>query len=490
MSYALEIRNPRSWLFALVVAAAAALRLHALDRFSYWFDEIVHTFWLNGDSAFFWRSIRFDAMHPPLDYLLGRALEMAHPTDWTRKLLPVLWGVLAVAGFSRLITRRVGFRAGILAAVLLAFAPFHVRYSQELLPYSLGICFLVAALLALDRFLERPGVARLLLLFMACLGALYTLYLAAFVLAVAAFGMLLEDAFSPVEARRSAARRFLLFSPLFAAGLFVAYLPWWPVVLEAARRPGPIPAAPVSFDRAARTLSFFAFAEQEGVAARPRDLVYLALCALGLFVALRRPGARFLAFWAVAGLAAIEALYQIHPYWDEARRYLPAAVALPALAALTLAAAARSRKGGVVLAFGLAAILFFDGASLRDYFRHGRQDWRPLGAFLRARPAGEQIFAENQWSQICTAYYVVGREWLFDGGRHGRPISNLDGEIARLTYSWPPGKLAWLVIEGNPQRQELRAWARQFEEIPFPTADAARLYRLDPSRRDESLAGR
>jgi hypothetical protein len=490
VSYHLRIRNLRFWLSAIVVAAAAALRLHALDRFSYWFDEIVHAFWLNGDSDFFWRSIRFDAMHPPLDYLLGRTLEAVHPADWARKLLPVLWGVLAVVAFSRLITRRAGSVAGILAGVLLAFAAFHVRYSQELRPYSLGVCFLVAALLALDGFLEHPGAIRLIFLFLACLGALYTLYLAAFVLAIAACGILVEDAFSRSETRRSAARRFLLFSPLFAAALFIAYLPWWPVVLEAARRPGPIPAAPVSFERVAQTLSFFAFGVQEGVGARPRDLAYLALCALGVLVAIQRPGVRFLALWTVGGLVAIEALYQMHPYWDEARRYLPAALALPGLAALALAEAARLRPGRPLLAFALGAILFFDGAALRDYFGRGRQDWRPLGVFLRSRSAGEQIFTENQWSQICTAYYVVGRKWLFDGGRHGRPVSNLDGEIARLTYSWPAGKTAWLVIEGNPQKQDLRGWAKQFEEIPFPTADGARVYRLDPARRDTALAGR
>lgn len=477
-------------MLAIVVACAAALRLHALDRFSYWFDEIVHAFWLNGDSTFFWRSIRFDAMHPPLDYMLGRILETAHPADWTRKLLPVLWGVLAVAAFSRLIARRAGPRSGLLAGAFLAFAPFHVRYSQELRPYSLGALFLILSLLALDRFLERPGIRRLFLLYLACLGTLYTLYMAAFVLAVAAGGLLAEDALSKLPDRRAAARRFLLASPLFAGALFIAYLPWWPVVLDAARRPGPIPAEAIGFERAARTLSFFAFASREGVPARPGDFAYLALCALGLLPAIRRPGTRFLAVWALAGLTAIETLYQLHPYWDEARRYLPAALALPALAALPLATATRSRTGRVLVAACVGAILLFDGAALRDYYRNGRQDWRPLGAFLRARPAGEQIFTENQWSQICTAFYVAGPGWLADGGRHGRPVSNLDGEIARLTYSWPPGKTAWLVIEGNPQRQEIRAWARQFAEIPFSTADGARVYRLDPMRREAALTGR
>jgi len=490
VAYAHRIRKSEEWLFGIVVAAAAAVRLHALDRFSYWFDEIVHAFWLNGDCAFFWRSIRFDAMHPPLDYLLGRALEISHPADWVRKLLPVLWGVVAVAAFSRLIARRAGPLAGIIAGLLLAFAPFHVRYSQELRPYSLGICFLVSALLALDRYLERPSTLRLAVLYLSCVATLYTLYLAGFVLAIAASGLLLEDAFTGGPERARAARRFLLFSPVFAAAVFAAYLPWWPVVLEASRRPGPVRASAVNLDRIGRTLSFFAFAPTEGARPRGPDIAYLAICALGVLAAISRRGVRFLAFWLLAGLVATEALYQFHPYWDEARRYLPAALAMPALAAIALASPVRLRAGVLTMVLGVAAVLVFDAVALHIYFQQGRQDWRPLGAFLRTRPADEQIFTENQWSQICTAFYVIGPEWLADGARHGRPISNLDGEIVRLTYSWPAGKTAWLVIEGNPQRQEIRAWAKQFDETPFESADGARVYRLDPARRDLALSGR
>ena len=60
-----------------------------------------------------------------------------------------------------LLARRAGRAAGAWAALLLAFAPFHVRYSQEFRPYALGLLLLSASLLALDRFLERPGRLRL-----------------------------------------------------------------------------------------------------------------------------------------------------------------------------------------------------------------------------------------------------------------------------------------------------------------------------------------
>src|SRR5688572_21884733 len=247
-----------------LLLAAAAVRLFRLDYFSYGLDEVLQAYFIQGDWAYFWKSLKFDAIHPPLDYLVGRFLESLDPADWVRKLPAVAWGVGTVAALGLLLARRAGTAAGWIAATLLAFAPFHVRYSQELRPYSLGLFLLVLSLLFLDRYLERPGPWRLVALWLACLGTAYALYLAALVLGMAALAMLVEDAFSPDEKRRRAARRFLAWSPAFAATLFVAYLPWWPVVLEATRRQPMAAAAPESWERWSRILSFFSFAPDDG----------------------------------------------------------------------------------------------------------------------------------------------------------------------------------------------------------------------------------
>src|SRR5262249_56972686 len=119
----------------------------------------------------------------------------------------------------------------------LALAPFHVRFSQELRPYSLGLLLLCLSLYALERFLERPSAVRLALLYLACLGTASALYTAAFVLALVAGGMLLEDSFDADLTRRREARRFLVFSPAFGFALWLGYLPWWPVLRELASRP-------------------------------------------------------------------------------------------------------------------------------------------------------------------------------------------------------------------------------------------------------------
>src|SRR5206468_5787020 len=100
-------------------------------------DEILQGYMIQGDWKSFWGSLRFDAVHPPLDYLIARGVEVFVPANWARKLPAVFWGVGTVAFLGALVTRRVGQAAGLLTALLLALAPFHVHYSQEFRPYSL-----------------------------------------------------------------------------------------------------------------------------------------------------------------------------------------------------------------------------------------------------------------------------------------------------------------------------------------------------------------
>jgi len=474
-----------------ILVAAAAVRLYRLDHFSYGLDEILQGFFIQGSSHFFWKTLRFDAIHPPLDYIVARAVETLAPADWARKIPAVLWGLGTVAALGVLVSRRAGRLAGAIAALLLAFAPFHVRYSQEFRPYALGLFLLVLSLLLLDRFLEKPGPLRLVGLWLSCLATMYALYFAALVLSIAAAAMVVEDAFSRDGPRSRTARRFLLWSPAFAGTLFLAYLPWWPVVLEAARRPPPVPAPPLSWERLTRLLSFFLFAPDDGQPLGRKGPFYLLLVISGLVIAWRRPRLRFLVVWPVAGFFAIEILGHLHPHWYVSRRFLPAGLVFPALAALPLAALAERRRGRPIAALLLALVLFFDVRSLAVYFREGRADWRPLAEFLRREsPPAERVFTENQYSQLCTAFYLVGPQWLFEGGKRGREVLNLEGEIVRLTWSWAPGRRDWLVLAGEPRHPELRRWAEIFPLLRFPTAEGTELRRLDPALRDRAFAAR
>ncbi len=478
-----------AFLLIAITLAAVAVRIFRLDHFSYGLDEILQGYFIQGTWDSFWKSLKFDAVHPPLDYLIARFVESVRPADWVRKVPDVVWGAGTVPIFALLVGRRAGRHAGIVAALLLAAAPFHVRYSQEFRPYALSLFLLCLSLLLLDWFLERKSAWRLAFLWLACLATAYTLYFAAVVLTIAALAMLVEDSFSSGSRRRTA-RLFLVSSPVFCVTLFLAYLPWWPVVVEASKRPPAAGRASLTLARADRTFSFFLFSTEGDQPLRLPGALYLAIVIAGTVIALRQPGLRFLVAWGIGGFAAIELIGQLHPHYDFARRFLPAGIALVALAALPLGVLFHRPAGRIIASIALVGILLLDARSLSRYFREGRADWRPLATFVKSRPAEEPVFTENQYAQLCTAFYAVGPLWAVDGGRSGRQVPNLEGQIVRLTWSWPPGTTAWLVLAGEPQHADLRAWAAQFPSARYPTSEGAILVRLDPALREQALAGR
>lgn len=476
-----------------ILAAAAALRIYRLGHFSYGLDEVMQAFWLRGDWPFFWKSLKFDAVHPPLDYLIDRVALAARPSNELLKIVPVLWGVATVAALGLLVARRAGETAGLASASILAFAPYHVRYSQELRPYALGLLLLCLSLLALDRFLERPGAARLAVLYLACLATLYALYLAGVVLALAAAALLAEDAFDADPIRRRAARRLLAWSPAFGLALWLAYLPWWPVVLEAARRPAAAATPPLSAFRAGQTLSFFAFAPVDGEPFRRGTAVLWALVAGGAAVAIARRRQRAIVAWLLAGFAAVEILVRAHPHYFGNRLFLPAGLAATALAGIAVGELLRRPVTRLAGALALVAVLVLGARGLGRYFRDGRADWRTIADYLRANAApSERVFTENQYASLCVAFYLDGPDWLYrvmeKAGTPSRDIPCLEGEAVRLTWAWRPGTRAWLVLAGEPRHPELREWAARFPALEFPKAEGASLRRLEPGARDASLA--
>src|SRR5262249_13260588 len=160
--------------------------------------------------------------------------------------------------------------------------PYHVRHSQEVRPYALGLLLLVASLAALEAYLDRPRLIPLLGCYAACLATLYTLYLAAFILVPVAACLLFEDSCDKESQRRGTARRFLAWSPAFAAALAAGYLPWWPVLLRAFKS-APMTAAPSwSISRMSRYVSYFGFAYRDGFELHGPGLVFLSLLILGV----------------------------------------------------------------------------------------------------------------------------------------------------------------------------------------------------------------
>ena len=458
---------------ALVALGALSLRLLFLGRHSFWLDEILEVLTIRDSWSGLWRSLHWLGLQAPLDYAVRKILESLHPSDEIRRLPSVLWGVGSVVGFGALLFRRAGRVSALSASLLLATAPYHVRYSQEVRPYALGLFLLCSSLFFLDCYLSANRRRDLVLLYLFSLATLYALYLAGLILAVVAAALVTEDAFDVDATKRSQARRFLARSPIFILALAVGYAPWLPTLLRAIGQP-PMTAAPSwSLRRIGRFISYFGFAPADGVPFRAPDFLFAALLVTGLAIAFRGRGLRFLVVWGIGGVAILEFLEHEHSSYDSIFHWLPAGLGLTALAGIVLGRLMSSRLSIGLRVALLVGLLLIALSSDLTYFRSGRPDWRPMAKFLAATPGSERIFVENQYTQLCLGYYVVGPDWLCCKRPDQREIANLDGDLSRLIRAWDQNRDAWLVLAAGPRSEALRSWSRGFPTILFPLAEGA-----------------
>ena len=207
----------------LALLAGLATRLHGLGGKPYWLDEVttlrrasLGTVDLVVDSLSF--------HHLPLYFLISRAFLPLGTDEASLRLPAALFGALSCGLLFGLARMLGGRRAGLTAAMLLAFNPFQVQYGQEARSYTLVISFIVVALWAVCRVLRDPGCrARTawLVYGLSTLAALDTLSVALFWLLAALLAIVLAAARDPIH-RRLLLRR----AAIVNTAVLVCYIPW------------------------------------------------------------------------------------------------------------------------------------------------------------------------------------------------------------------------------------------------------------------------
>jgi 4-amino-4-deoxy-L-arabinose transferase-like glycosyltransferase len=158
---------------------------------------------------------------PPVYLILAwLAGKVGDPATWIR-LPSVLAGAAAVPTLYLLGEQISGRRAAVLAAALFAVMPFAVFYGSEGRPYSLLLLLVTLSTLSLIKALgSRRPLPWWVVYWAACVAALYTHYIAGIAIALQAIWALATQ----VDRRRE----------VFAANAaaFVAFVPWWPQVMD------------------------------------------------------------------------------------------------------------------------------------------------------------------------------------------------------------------------------------------------------------------
>ncbi len=141
-----------------ILVLAFVLRILLIDQ-SFWLDEVSQAMTSMRPLA----DIVFNNLadfHPPFSYLLTHFwIQFSSYEGWLR-LLPVSFGVGTVYLIYILGKYLFNEKVGLLAALLLALAPYHIYYSQEFRMYSMATFFAIWSMYAFIRILQSSHKIR------------------------------------------------------------------------------------------------------------------------------------------------------------------------------------------------------------------------------------------------------------------------------------------------------------------------------------------
>jgi 4-amino-4-deoxy-L-arabinose transferase-like glycosyltransferase len=182
----------RTWLpVALLTVVGAVLRFAALDRQSFWIDEIITVELVSKPLIDMLRALPGAESTPPLYYVLAWLWSQAAGVDEAGlRSLSALVGTLTIPVCYAAGRTLVSHRAGVIVAALSAVSPLLVWYSQEARAYGLFVLLGALSFLYFSRALADPSTRHLVLWATASSLTLLTHYFGAFLVGVEALVLL------------------------------------------------------------------------------------------------------------------------------------------------------------------------------------------------------------------------------------------------------------------------------------------------------------
>lgn len=458
----------RLWILLCALAIlvlAASLRLRGVQRWSLNNDEQVQVLWSSLPFDGMMKEVRRDAVHPPLDYLIQFSVGRLGGPEWVRRLPNVLFGIATVGLVMVLTAWWSSPTAGLIAGFLMSIVPMHIRYSQEVRPYSSALFFILASLAALEyyaRTQRRPwAIAWAVLVFFT--GS--TLYFAGMLVAVASLFRIFID-------RRDRTRTLWRSLPLIVVLWTLFYSPWFPVIHHLATSERP--QTPDKLDwpwwsYRAQTMGAGDYGDK-GVSLGSWAL-WIAVLG-GIVASVRQRSLRIATVWLVVGGALQILVLQIHPHYSDPRYLISAWPAAFILAGAGIAALTRWR---VTVPVAVTIALLFTGhaaLTLNAYYHGTRSDWRSVAQYVqhRAKP-GEPVILANWWVVRNFAFYfrsppelginlkiyepspeLAGPAWIVTGHCFARPLLK---EVP-LMHSFPNSEFSEVRYLREGQRLSMR----------------------------------
>jgi uncharacterized membrane protein len=146
--------------FAAVFLVGLAARLHGIDAMPFWLDEVTT---VQRSSLPFWSMVQnsLAAHHLPSYFAITSVMGQYGSSEAVLRLPSAIFGG-AACGVVALIGRRLGgWRAGLVAGLLLALSPLQVQYGQEARSYTFVMLMMAIGFLGLVELARDPRGASL-----------------------------------------------------------------------------------------------------------------------------------------------------------------------------------------------------------------------------------------------------------------------------------------------------------------------------------------
>jgi hypothetical protein len=456
MEHVTQARSPRFVLLAFsLLAGALILRCLALSRFSLGNDEIEEVRWSHLPFHRLLLQAGEEGAHPPLEFTLQMLISRAGTSEWTRRVPSVFAGVGGIALAMFLARRWFGRAAALTTGLLLAFSPIHIRFSQEVRPYALGLFFLTGSIAAVEQYRHDPKTRVAILWFGSVLAALYTLYFAGLLSVIVS--VLFISLHRRSDLRGGGLWRAL---PLSAVGWVLLYLPWLPFVVAVARRQPPVSRETLDRGWLTYHLQVLGTGDWRVEPLSIGSWVFWALVGIGLLEAWRARSALLTSAWLVLGGASQLLVLQLRPHFAAVRHLLPSWLAAVLLAGYAIQLLVDHRGLAAIGLVAVCAIVTQDIITLDDYYSQGRPEWDKVASYLRERvQPGEHVVAANGWAFRNLGYYWSDERQGLEGVALERAGPRIEGP-------------AWIVAAACPLRDEARQLVEGLElKATFPSTN-------------------
>jgi hypothetical protein len=457
--------SARRWTrLAIAACVVAGTAVRAVSCWSdFWLDEI----WTWYDAQGLRSALGvFTEIHHSNNHHLNTLLFywFGDQREWAVYRLPsLLAGAASIALSAALAGRRGRLEAALAAALAAGSFPL-VHYSSEARGYALVVCFALASILALLRYLERGGAgACAVSAVSSCLGILSQLV---FVFCWA--GTLAQTALHLARRPGSRAARVAAALRLHAAPALTLLLLYLVDLRQLTVGGGP---PPVASEIVARTVGFSLGLPIRPALAPAYAALVLGLFALGLLRLARERDDLWLVLLVAIALAPAAVLAAMRPAVIEPRYFLIGIALFLILLARVLGH--ELRAGGFRRAAALAGLAVFfagNGVHVARFLDLGRGGFQAALRVMAEQTAGPKI--------------VVGSDQDFRNGIVLRFYARLLPPGKTLDYRprdrWPQGGPEWIVIHRR---------ARPARPLPAMSVDAAGPYRLAADFDHAGLSG-